>query len=562
MFGNKSLPTKVYKYGVKETNNNDAIIDQIKKAHDYRNKLVEIERNRRDKFKEAVKQLFPQLIDMEAAIKQLENKFEEIQTKINQIKKETKSKIIKDNSLLNERECVKKELKLKRDLFRKENKSCYENEKVKEKSKSIDKEFKEKTKNAYKEFTKLGLYHGTANLIPETVKRSGKPPRFKKWNGGYGRVSVQTQKKDKSTGRRGGVSVNEAYVENTLFYIKIVKEFKKHKYAIAYMRIGSDKRKPVWLEIKFKMHRPMPENAKIQRVNLQREKIGSHNKLTLQIILSKNKWDKQETNDNVIGLDLGWRQLQDNSVRAAYYSGLGGDNNQIVIPSRIYDRNRKINDLQSIRDNNFNSTIKLLKLWMNGKELPEWFVEDTKTIDKWESQNRLAFLVIKWRNNRFVGDEIIFLELEKWRRQDKHLWDWKSHQTKSIINWREDFYRKWAFKLRKKYSIFCVEDTDWAKLAKSSKEKDVSVKNRNLASVGKLLTIIEQYADRIIKVPSPNTSKKCNVCGKICKLNHKVVDEVCEHCGAEWDRDHNGSLNILQSGIDVIAREKEQGKVA
>src|SRR3972149_3669116 len=70
MFGNKSEPSRFYRYGAFEPVEGLSVInDQMHKAHVYRNRLVELEIERRKRVREALLELSPELIQIEAALK-------------------------------------------------------------------------------------------------------------------------------------------------------------------------------------------------------------------------------------------------------------------------------------------------------------------------------------------------------------------------------------------------------------------------------------------------------------------------------------------------------------
>jgi putative transposase len=69
------------------------------------------------------------------------------------------------------------------------------------------------------------------------------------------------------------------------------------------------------------------------------------------------------------------------------------------------------------------------------------------------------------------------------------------------------------------------------------------------AFVGALLSIVEETERTVIKVPPAYTTQTCYECGQTQAMPLSVRVYTCEHCGKRSDRDHNASLNILQTAL-------------
>ncbi|MFL5692621.1 MAG: zinc ribbon domain-containing protein, partial [Ktedonobacteraceae bacterium] len=50
------------------------------------------------------------------------------------------------------------------------------------------------------------------------------------------------------------------------------------------------------------------------------------------------------------------------------------------------------------------------------------------------------------------------------------------------------------------------------------------------------------------------TSQKCSSCGESVHKSLSVRTHVCPGCGSSADRDENAARNILQRGLQVLAR--------
>lgn len=64
-----------------------------------------------------------------------------------------------------------------------------------------------------------------------------------------------------------------------------------------------------------------------------------------------------------------------------------------------------------------------------------------------------------------------------------------------------------------------------------------------------LLSKVEETERTVIKVPPAYTTQTCYDCRHTQALPMSVRVYTCDHCGVRRDRDHNASLNILQTAI-------------
>ena len=69
-----------------------------------------------------------------------------------------------------------------------------------------------------------------------------------------------------------------------------------------------------------------------------------------------------------------------------------------------------------------------------------------------------------------------------------------------------------------------------------------------------LETKAESAARRVIAVRPHSTSQKCSSCGEYVEKSLSVRTHVCPFCGYIADRDENAARNILQRGLQVLAR--------
>jgi hypothetical protein len=374
---------------------------------------------------------------------------------------------------------------------------------------------------------------GTKGAVNEAAKsmRKGAPPDFRRFDGS-GKLTSQIQ---------GGLTVAEAmsntdkrlWIEVTpevrrisrasgdkVFrkgvFIAGLRHSKKLGDAILHLRIESTKvgkKAPIYCSIPFFYHRELPTDAEIKYVYILRRRLATHDQWSVQFVMSRaSGWAKPDrATTGSVGIDLGWRLLEDGTLRVASWQGsdgasgtlvlplqpqtshskklekerneerLAGDGEPVALNTPVRERSwvngmRKTEDIQSIRDDLLNKARAPLVEWIKsrGKDLPKEFsdritskkyaekakAKGTKpptTLAHWHSPARFASLVLWWRNNRFAGDEEAFAALEAWRQRDKHLYEYQSNLRDRLQGQRMSIYRNAVAMLRRRYAVAKIE---------------------------------------------------------------------------------------------------------
>jgi putative transposase len=139
----------------------------------------------------------------------------------------------------------------------------------------------------------------------------------------------------------------------------------------------------------------------------------------------------------------------------------------------------------------------------------------------------------------------------KRRQKAKHT---VARHHERIANQRKDTLHKASHHYVKYYQTIAIEDLQVANM----------VRNHCLAfaiadaSWGMFRQYLEAKAEsagrQIIAVRPHYTSQKCASCGEYVEKSLSVRTHVCPFCGYIADRDENAARNILQRGLQVLAR--------
>lgn len=559
-FGNATFsgPTKVYEYGcLAPTVGADLVEQQIRLAHQYRNKLVELELHRRAEWRRIIGE-HPQVAALEAQAHGLEQLIETTRSAILTARQKARKAVETDEEDASVRQ-LRSVLKVVwRDL--KDAKKTAQNDPVyKARLHALEDESKKAGREAR---GACGLYWGTylvAEQAADKARKAATDPRFQRFDGS-GHLAVQLQ---------GGLATGAVFGSNSRIQIAPVPddtwthpvrgERKRKSRTCVRIRVGSDGRAPVWAEFPMIMHRPLPEGGIIKWVHLIRRRVGTHYEYRVQFVVQQpDAVSPVAVSRTALGIDIGWRKV-DGGLRVAYWVDESGRHDQLILPDEVISQFAKVTDLRSIRDQHFNAIQAALGPWLKDADIPDWLRERTESFAHWRSPGRLASVVLAWRNQRFPGDADMFTVAEAWRKQDKHLYEWEANLRDQVIRRRREIYRVFAATIARSYGFIILEDFDLRQIARYAAPEEGTDGNpnsryaRTMAAVSVLRECIEQACAstgaQVVKVPSPYTTRQCHVCGAVDNFDAASwVVHTCSVCGTIWDQDYNAASNLLRQG--------------
>ena len=575
---------RVYKYGLlPPTTNSDLVHDQIKLAHRYRNKLIELERKRRDAHREVV----DNVKEVQAAFsvaKDLVEKAEVLKKAVAQQNAQNRSKTKTSSALKREYATVKKERKdVLTILYKARNKVRKE---CKDELDKINARHNEAVREAR---ASCKVYWGTYLVVEAAMKASAidlplwdellpNNPKFRRFNG-EGRVSVQIQKD--AVDKKNGMAVANVFsstdtriqvapVPEAAWYSPSRSERRKKSRTVLKMRIGSEGRDPIWATWPMIMHRPLPENSRIKIVTVNCRKIGPRVEWTVDFFVDdKETLLEQYEVSGAIGLDVGWRLMDDGSLRVAFWEDDEGEKGEFRLSPSLLGSFKKVDELKSIRDKNRDAALIQLAAHFKTTPMPTWmrkFIgkkEDNVPTNaqacayllKWKSIAKLTKLVKQWKEEGVKKkDEKFYKELEAWRYHDFHLWAWQTSQHKKATRRRKNDYKVLASELSKRYHTLVLEKFDLRRLVKlknaedSGYDNETARNNRFLASIHELRNVLInafQKCGEVEFVKAANTTRICSWCGALNTFDAaRNLKHQCYECGIVWDQDDNASTNI------------------
>lgn len=467
----------------------------------------------------------------------------------------------------------------------------------------------------------LGLRHGTYTEVESSLEQacsdtplwdaSGEPqdPRWKRWDG-TGQIGVQLQ-----GGRAAAEVVDGAdtFLQLHQLPFKPGKRGKARpadswpRYALLRLRIGSNEdRLPIWAEFPAKLHRPLPDGARIKRAMVSRRKEGPRECWTCELTIDVPEPD--EADGEAVAIDIGWRREGD-GLRVAAYRDQVGDHGCLRLDAHTIAGLRKPQELRAIRDRNLNEMQPLLCQWLREQEsLPDWFSRATAgrrsqdrhgkpdpqqqpgaeigtssdaghegssaprdrekgassskqiaaNVARWRSQKRFAKLARRWANSRWPGDEVGYDLLEAWRRRDHHLWAYEAGQRAGSLRHRRELYRVWAATLCDIYGTIVLERFDKRSVARTpphdeeqTEQQELAQSWRVIASTSELVRALKTAARsrgvKIVEVDPAWSTQDCPACGHPQQWDAaKSIKRrpPCPECGCDIDQD-DGACQVL-----------------
>lgn len=377
MFGNKSLPSRVYRYHCRIAPESQALVDMLlRRANNYRNLLVENERRRREEVDALIQQVQPQLQVIEQTITSLSESIETVETEIKQIKQRSRPVTKKDGKdeareklSKEERQSLKdrrKELQASLKSLKVERKEAYESRKALRKATFSSEAWETASQDIENRFCRLdkldrsrnGLNWGTYLIVEQAVsdRRKGPPPQFKSFSGN-GSLAIQIQgPKDLLVPEAMLKGDNRLSIDSSGKYPTVrlglgrsrrhnprPKDEKTKKTILpwenpAAMQLegpetGSKfQRQEQHILCTMKLHRPMPSDAKITWVKLVCRRVGIRSEWSIQFTLAKAEGWQKPYGSGTVAINLGWR-LRPDGVRAAYCVDSQGHQEELILPN-------------------------------------------------------------------------------------------------------------------------------------------------------------------------------------------------------------------------------------
>lgn len=569
---------KVVKYGLLRSHDDEFVQEQLRLAHRYRNKLVEIERARRAARREI--EIGAGLSAAFEAVASAEADVAQALAAVSAYKAATRSGTVPAEL----REALaghRARLATARAEFRAVRKALREDPALLAACDEVDQRSSDAHKAAR---AACGVYWGTYLLVEAAHDASAKSlplwdgavpndPRFVRWNG-EGAVGVQIQ---------GGMEV-AALGESTLVRIVEVecphgpkadpasRLSQKRRRVDLWMRVGStETRAPRWARFPMVMHRPLPEGARIKCVSVVLRRIGPREEWSANFTVEVPAPEARTGNVSVAA-HFGWRKMPDGSVRVAVYGADVETPRAVTIPEDAMRAMDRPDEIRSVRDMRFNAAIAGFRALRDRapQDVPPWVIEATKNA---RSVSRFAPAVRRWAHEAGLRvthadylawseptvDAWTLRDLAIWRYHDHHLWAWECDLRQKVIARRKALYQQVAAEIGKQADVLVVDDFDIRDVAARREENDIQAARAQRVRVApaELRLLIRNAVlargGRVVTVDPAGISTVCHVCGTEDQYDRAAhIEHTCSVCDTTWDQDHNAHAHLLRRGRERL----------
>jgi hypothetical protein len=576
--------TRVYRYRVMTDLPQEAV-DELRRAHELSNRLIEIERAHADRVAEVWREV-PDLVALEGQVQDADDVVAELVALARKERMTNRSTNISPE--------LKRQLSDARKLLR-EAKTAFRDKKgllypvVKPKLAKLGTDRRSAIKATYRPAVDDGLYwanynatvqrHEVAVKAVRSARKMGRPSdlRFRRWTG-EGTLVVQLQRQAHQPPRTPAMIGDPAgYYRNVVQLTPVHDpeqwetmtrpERRRARSGMLRFRIGADNAKG-WVEVPVLVHRPIPADADICMMEIKRERQGRKYQIHVSVVV-RLPVTPARTEGPPVAMHVGWRALPDRSIRVAVVSGVTapvppdfadvirphGDWAEIVVPAAWRDRLDYVHGIASQRGRSLDTLRVWFTKWL--AENPDHTIAGVETVERWRSPNRFAALAKRIRDDVSVPEEVR-TQLEAWRVQDQHLWEIEAHLRAKILARRNDAYANVAVWALDTAGLLLVDNY---KITSVARKPDITSEdpeahraaraNRVLAAPGRLrLAMVDGARRRGIQVQpiDGRISKLHATCGTELDDDEREASVMvwCPACQTMVDQDAN-ALELLRS---------------
>lgn len=577
---------KIYKYGCRPPTAGLADLqEQLSAAVDYYNGLRDAELERRAEVDAARRAASPRYAEIASRLDAIDAELTEVWERIRAARQKPRDPAPPHEAEIDAR--LKKERSPLWEERRAERQLLDETDEIKE----VMRVARERSVAAGKEaYRQSGLYWGTRWLVDMDLKRAAKKRVIRKrWQRREGNVGIQLMK------RRGDYQ-RPSHIHGCDYDAVQIPLGPDGKYGAFRVRVGTTSdNDPIWVECPIKMHRPLPDNAKVRGAYLRVFRRGMQTRYEACVMVESEVFNKQlevpRGSAEACGIDVGWRDMLDGSIRVAVLAGTDGAVEQLVLPPRLVGSVGYAESLQSAADRLFNAQMPVFEvtshlwtdeqrqLWAHRGKWRSWkrLARASSDLERDHATYDSAALWQRWKNWRLATPKLdLFCPLDDsfrdwaqregldelqqqlwhlniWRRKVVHLVHMSQVARSKQVGHRRDLYRKFAARVALRYGRVVVEKLVQSDLIET-RERDpkmsaVPRSNRFLAAPGELLETLQHAVgkDRMTKVDPAYTTITCTVCGAIGEPTPNILWQ-CAACGAEADQDAAAARNLLERG--------------
>lgn len=439
--------------------------EQMSFAHRYRNDLARLEHDRRAACEKLLRERCPALVEADAAVVAAEQAVEAIVKAAKRVNAEMRRRTsASDPAVRQQLRDARAKLREARATQKALRLAAYADGTLKADLDKIADENREALKRLR---GSSGLHWGTYQFVEEAASEfhKGPPPSFRRWDGG-GTVCVHFQgdpvfvrdlvsghsfarltppgakaRYNTQKGYRAAGRALDGPEERTLAHLSL---------RVGSARQPGKKPAPIWCEVSFVMHRPLPPAARVSWVRLKRSRYGTAERWQVQFVITLPDPDAVIPRPpGVVAVDLGWR-LVDGDLRVATWFGSDGRGGEEHLPAALLQEDALPDRLKSFRSLHFDGMRSVLAAWLAADDVPQYVI---KHLDWLRQEETKAVLDVqaggehRWLKNRKKALFYLTPERHAWEELF-HGWEacrrvgrgdvpeWLREDAKTLAYWR------------------------------------------------------------------------------------------------------------------------------
>lgn len=606
------MPPIAYQYGLLPPHVGADVVDrQMTLNHRYHNQLIEIERRRRRRAREALLSS-PAVAEADRLLTEAVAARDAARDQIKVARSAARGRAETADARATAKNLAAEVARLTK-VAKEAKRSAAQDAEIRMKLDAIDQMAKDEHKAARKA---SGVYWGTYLLTESAMRaargQSGMPEFRRRRRGGLLGVQIQ-----------GGIPQEELWGGDSRVVItrpsddawsQGVRRCDRRRAArtVLRMRVSSERGRPIWAEWRMIMHRPLPPGRikAITIVAVPRNCWQMSWTVSILVDAPEGFGRKNRPDSGRVALNLGFHRKEDGSIRAGYVVGDDGHHEEIVVPfSRdrargvhgVIDALEKSASIRGFRDKWLDQMKEKLGAWYapirerfakvrdriaaerdqeragpnhwilaeawkriamyssspDAPLLPDWIASRIAHVHAWRSPAAARQLYFRWRDNRFQDDEPAFAIMEEWRKREDHLECYESGMRRRALLARREIFRLAAARLSARYRELVVDDTDLRDLVKKPRPEEEARgfqrRNQTIAAGSSLRDTFKMaFGTEAVAVKAAHLTVRCHAC----KAENDIAREsgermhTCTACAVTWDIDYNFCCNALAAPVE------------
>lgn len=309
-------------------------------------------------------------------------------------------------------------------------------------------------------------------------------------------------------------------------------------------------------------HRPLPADALIKMVTINRERIGDRFKYSACFTIVEKKEVQLHQNEDAVGVDLGFLESSGGLKIATTWDGK--QQTVLNLPQKWVGRRVYVEDTLSALQESANAFVERLKLELSGVALDKEHkchgtLNFIKSLDVSKKSFSFRSLIRLQKASTYESiSPKVDAMLEDWVVNNIRKVREADNLSAKLIKQRNHIYREWASKVTKQYGRIVIEDLSLKDIAEVKDKDNVlhqsARSKRFAASLSTLILALKNACSNnnseFIQKDPAHTTTVCSTC----LTNNEVLDRefTCTGCGEVHEQDLNAAKNLLKLDVNRL----------